>query len=99
LTWESARREVARLAIGTLSLEPYIERQKSDNLASLGRQSDKEKDMRLAAALGYAAHVTHHLAGYLGVPLKYPIKPANSRSAVVEGQAPVSSMTERWCIV
>ena len=46
-------REVARLAIGSLSLEPYMERQRSDNLASLGRQSEKERDMRQAAALGY----------------------------------------------
>jgi len=88
------RREVARLAIGSLSLEPYIERQRSDNLASLGRQSEKERDMRLAAALGYAAHVTHHLADYLGVPLRYPLRPANSRSAVLEGQAAVGSMRE-----
>ena len=42
----------------------------------------------------YAAHVTHHLAEYLGVPLKYPIRPANSRSAVLEEQPPVGSMRE-----
>lgn len=75
-------REIARLAIGSLSLEPYLDRQNSDTLHVIGQQSDKEKDIKLAAALGYAAHVTYHLAQYLGVPLKYPIKPSNSHSTV-----------------
>lgn len=44
--------------------------------------------MKAAAALGYAAHVTQALATYLSVPLKYPLKPANSRSAVLERPQP-----------
>ena len=74
---------MARLAIGSLSLEPYLARQSSEALPVLGQQSDREKEIKLAAALGYAAHVTHHLAAYLGVPLKYPIKPSNSHSVVI----------------
>lgn len=57
----------------------------------LGQQSEKEKEARLAAALGYAAHVTHHLAVYLGVPLKYPIRPANSHSAMIGEADPIST--------
>ena len=47
-------------------------------------------------ALGYAAHVTHHLAGYLDVPLKYPIRPANSRSAVKDHQLPVCLLSQGY---
>ena len=84
-------REIARLAIGSLTLEPYLARQNSDNLPVLGQQSNKDKEIKLAAALGYAAHVTHNLAGYLGVPLKYPIQPANSHSIIISTPDPIVS--------
>ena len=87
-------REIARLAIGSLSLEPYLDRQNSDTLHVIGQQSDKEKDLKLAAALGYAAHVTHYLAQYLGVPLKYPIKPSNSHSVITTAAQPL--VTAAW---
>ena len=89
-------REIARLAIGALDLEPTIGRQRSENLAALGRESEKDEEVRLAVALGYAAHVTHHLAGYLDVPLKYPIRPANSRSAVQDHQLPVCLLSQGY---
>ncbi len=91
-------REVARLAIGSLSLEPYLERQNSDNLHVIGQQSDKEKEIKLAAALGYAAHVTHHLAQYLGVPLKYPIKPSNSHSVIMTAAQPIVTAPYGRCV-
>lgn len=85
-------REIARLAIGSLSLEPYLDRQHSDNLPVIGQQSDKEKEIKLAAALGYAAHVTFHLAQFLGVPLRYPIRPSNSRSVIITAAEPNASL-------
>ena len=77
-------REVARLAIGSLDLEPSLGRRSSESLSALGWESDVDEQRRVAAALGYAAHVTHHLAGYLGVPLRYPIVPASSRSTILD---------------
>ncbi|GAA5842120.1 hypothetical protein JCM9279_002792 [Rhodotorula babjevae] len=41
-------------------------------------------DDSLSSALGYAAHVTHLVAAYLGVPLCYPLRCRASRSVVVD---------------
>ncbi|GAA5930626.1 hypothetical protein JCM3775_003827 [Rhodotorula graminis] len=41
-------------------------------------------DDTLSSALGYAAHVTHLVAAYLGVPLCYPLRCRASRSVVVD---------------
>lgn len=41
-------------------------------------------DDELSSALGYAAQVVSTLAGYLGVPLHYPIQVMGSRSAVLD---------------
>lgn len=85
---------MARLSIGALDLEPSLWRQKSGNLAALSWDSETEEELKAAAALGYAAHVTQALACYLNVPLKYPLRAANSRSAVQERQSPIQLLTE-----
>lgn len=51
--------------------------------------SPSMSDEVLSSALGYAAQVVFTLAGYLGVPLHYPIKSMGSRSAVLD---PISMM-------
>ena len=44
----------------------------------------KSRDNRAAAALGYVAAMVDRLAGYLDVPLRYPLLLLGSRSAVLE---------------
>ena len=46
------------------------------------------------AALGYVAHLTHHLAVYLDVPLRFPLRLRNSHSWVL--QHPPASSSIRW---
>lgn len=46
------------------------------------------------AALGYVAHLTHHLAIYLDVPLRFPLRLGNSHSWVLHH--PPASSSIRW---
>ena len=46
------------------------------------------------AALGYVAHLTHHLAVYLDVPLRFPLRLRNSHSWVLKH--PPASSSIRW---
>ena len=46
------------------------------------------------AALGYVAHLTHYLATYLNVPLRFPLRLNNSHSWVLKH--PPASSSIRW---
>lgn len=48
-----------------------------------------DADVRLAAALGYLAHVVERLGQYLGVPLRYPLHPCMSRSRIEDPAPPL----------
>ena len=50
--------------------------------------------MLQGAALGYVAHLTHHLAIYLDVPLRFPLRLGNSHSWVLHH--PLASSSIRW---
>lgn len=51
---------------------------------SVGWDGDADEEQRVAAALGYAAHAAERLAAYLDVPLRFPLRPRASRSAVLD---------------
>ena len=70
-------------------------RQKSEGLVTVNWQSEQEQDNQWTAALGYAVHVVKHVADYLGTPLKYPLVPANSKSAVLCHQEPVREQSSK----
>jgi hypothetical protein len=46
--------------------------------------SHHDEEQRVAAALGYVAHMVHLLSQYLDVPLRFPLLPRSSRSQVVD---------------
>lgn len=48
----------------------------------MGWSSDPDHCQRTAAALGYVAHIVKLMAGYLDVPLRYPIKSRASKSLI-----------------
>jgi len=50
----------------------------------MGWSGDFDEEERVAAALGYVAHVTLLLSQYLDVPLRYPVLPGSSRSSILD---------------
>ena len=66
-----------------------ISRQRSEGLVNVNWQSEQDLDDKASAALGYAVHVVHHLSEYLGIPLKFPVHAANSKSGVWGRQLPI----------
>jgi hypothetical protein len=69
-----------RLQICGLELRPDLARRALEGSVGWGGDADEEE--RAAAALGYVAAATDALAAYLGVPLRFPLRPRASRSAV-----------------
>lgn len=57
-------------------------------LPSTGKFEGRQ-DEEIATALGWTAHLVYLLAGYLGVPLRYPVQPVGGRSLIKD---PVSVM-------
>ena len=74
-------REVSQLTIGGLDLEPDLARKILDTDAELA-----------AAAVGYATRLTQRLATLLDVPLRYPLRFANSRSSILSHAAPAGTI-------
>ena len=58
------------------------------SLPSTGEFGDADEE-EIATGLGWAAHLVYLLAGYLAVPLRYPVQPIGSRSLIRD---PVSIM-------
>jgi hypothetical protein len=56
----------------------------------MGWGGDLDEEARVAAALGYVAHIVALLSSYLDVPLRYPLIPSSSRSFIID-PAPVHS--------
>ncbi|KAK9915911.1 hypothetical protein WJX75_005884 [Coccomyxa subellipsoidea] len=86
-------REVARLAVGGLELEPDLARRAAD--PDGGWRVGHVEAERAAAALGYVARLTQRLAHLLDVPLRYPLRFANSRSSVFSHALPAGTFGER----
>jgi hypothetical protein len=82
-------REVARLAVGGLELEPDLARRAAD--PDGGWRVGHVEAERAAAALGYVARLTQRLAHLLDVPLRYPLRFANSRSSVFSHALPAGT--------
>ena len=74
-------REVSQLAIGGLDLEPDLAKKILDTDAELA-----------AAAVGYATRLTQRLAALLDVPLRYPLRFANSRSTIYSHAPPAGTI-------
>ena len=67
--------------------DPLTFRIRGVRLPSSGRFEGPEEEV--ASALGWTAHFVWLLAGYLGVPLRYPVSPVGGRSLIRD---PVSIM-------
>lgn len=78
------------LAIGGLYLPPALYRDRPNEDVPNPLDSDPEQTRRTASALGYVAHVTALLGLYLDIPLRYPVRAAESKSAVLDAAAPAS---------
>ena len=74
-------REVSQLAIGGLDLEPDLAKKILDTDAELA-----------AAAVGYATRLTQRLGALLDVPLRYPLRFANSRSTIYSHAPPAGTI-------
>ncbi len=74
-------REYSQLAIGGLELEPDLAKKILDTDAELA-----------AAAVGYATRLTQRLAAMLDVPLRYPLRFANSRSSIYSHAPPAGNI-------
>ncbi len=82
-------REVARLTICGLELEPDLAKRALDGDGwGLGAAEAE----RAAAALGYMARLAERLAALLDVPLRYPLRFANSRSSVFSYPEPAGNL-------
>jgi len=79
---------VDRLLVGGLELPSTLS--KRGLQGSMGWGGDLDEEARVAAALGYVAHVVSLLSTYLDVPLRYPLLPRSSRSLIID-PAPVHS--------
>ena len=69
----------ARLAVVGLEIPVNIVRHILHGQDGL---NSPDEETRLAAALGYIAHIVSHLSRYLDVPLRYPLVPAMSTSTL-----------------
>ena len=74
-------REVSQLSVGGLELEPDLAKKILDTDAELS-----------AAAIGYAVRLTQRLAAILDVPLRYPLRFANSRSTIYSHAPPAGTV-------
>uniref|UniRef100_A0A7S1HQQ4 UV radiation resistance associated protein n=2 Tax=Eukaryota TaxID=2759 RepID=A0A7S1HQQ4_9EUKA len=69
------------ISICGLELDSSVIKKNKDVLMENDNGNNVE---RLAAALGYVAHIVQLLATYFDIPLRYPVKSNNSRSYVEE---------------
>eukprot|EP00891_Asterochloris_glomerata_P005885 jgi/Astpho2/5885/Aster-x0708 len=84
--------EVAQLSIGGLHLEQLFGR--APGLQGLIQwEGTRPEERATGAALGYVAHLTHHLAIYLDVPLRFPLRLGNSHSWVLHHPPASSSIS------
>lgn len=72
-------REVARLCIVGLELAPHLV-----TTRPMEWTDEASEYPYLNACVGYIALAVHHLASYLDVPLRFPLRPFGSRSLVVD---------------
>lgn len=84
-----------RLQICGLELRPDLA--KRGIQGCLGWDGDSDEEQRIAAALGYVALVTERLAGYLDVPLRFPLRIRASRSAVMDPAPVHQQASEEHC--
>ncbi len=76
--------------MGGLELEPDLARRAAD--PDGGWRVGHAEAERAAAALGYVARLTQRLAHLLDVPLRYPLRFANSRSSVFSHPPPAGTI-------
>ncbi|GAX84891.1 hypothetical protein CEUSTIGMA_g12312.t1 [Chlamydomonas eustigma] len=70
----------AKLSIVGLEIPPQLVRLILHGEDGLGGPGSPDEEARMAAALGYMAHMVERLAFYLDVPLRYPLLPRLSKS-------------------
>lgn len=76
--------------VGGLELEPDLARRAADPDGGGWRAGGAAAE-RAAAALGYVARLVQRLAALLDVPLRYPLRFANSRSSILSHPPPAAS--------
>ena len=77
-TGETRQRGVS---ICGLELDSSVIKKNKDTM--LDNESGNNAE-RLAAALGYVAHILQLLSVYFDIPLRYPVRPVNSRSYICD---------------
>lgn len=74
-------RQAALLTIGGLDLDPLLGKGSLDGI--MNWEGDRQEMRSAAAALGYLAATVERLGFYLDIPLRYPIKPGNSKTRIL----------------
>ncbi|PLN78434.1 hypothetical protein BDW42DRAFT_202128 [Aspergillus taichungensis] len=79
-------RRIAEDLLAIYPIEPVADRPLAFTIAGLALPNSDFTDVtdrdRLAAALGWTAHLVHLLSLYLSAPVPYPIHPAQSQSQI-----------------
>lgn len=72
-------REISKLCIVGLELDPYVTSVRPTTW------TDESPDFPyVTSCIAYIALATHHMAMYLGIPLRYPIRYFSSRSFILD---------------
>lgn len=71
-----------RLLVCGLELHPNLARRGLEG--TMGWGGDYDEEQRVAAALGYVAHIVDRLAAFLDIPLRFPVVPAVSKSTICD---------------
>ena len=69
------------ISICGLELDSSVIKKSKDTMLDQVNENHAEK---LATALGYVAHILQLLSTYFDIPLRYPVKPVNSRSYICD---------------
>ena len=69
------------ISICGLELDSSVIKKNKDTMLDQENENNAEK---LATALGYVAHILQLLSTYFDIPLRYPVKPVNSRSYICD---------------
>jgi hypothetical protein len=81
----------ARLSVAGLEIPANLVRRILHGEDGLGGPGSPDEEQRVAAALGYVAHIVERLAAYLDIPLRYPpIHPPLCAGAIDAGPASLS---------
>ena len=80
-SYDFAQGRQRNISICGLEVDSSVIKKNKDTLLDQDVENNAEK---LATALGYVAHILQLLSAYFDIPLRYPVKPVNSRSYICD---------------